>query len=428
MTTGTDTREDHLIDAAQRADDVVVLHHTSQPITLAQVDGDLIRGVQVLKVGTFNGVVEVTAEDVDLFAARFHELASAGIFTPPMRIDHSWDVLSVVGWFEDLRVEEHPDPTNGDAPTPYLVGDFRLVGTAAEKQQLREWIKTGKLRNRSSEIMPYRTNTGREYARIFAGCAFVDIPAVEGLAPIQLRTDRATLGNDSSTHTEGGAAVADSTEQDRTEDETVVTPATSADSAGSAESAGTPDEADEGEGITVGDAEPEQDDDEDQEADQEEHLQASPGLAAALRAAGLNDASPEVLAAVREAFHREVQRERTADERLTRYTEKGVIPLSVKDRVEALLRHDDDDVRDAVAALLDLASPRVPLGDHAGTQTSEQPTEGTTTTPDELRELTGTEFGDAWAALTSEQRKDPAYLAAYNEAMGTTEVLTAPRS
>ncbi len=433
MTTSTDTRPRRLLDAAEHArpDTLRIAEPLTDRLELADGDPDLVKRVALLKVGTFNGTVEVTAEDLDLFTARFRELAESGTFVPPMRLDHSWDVLSVVGWFEDLYVETHPDPTNGDAPTPYLLGDFRIVGTDEERETLRAWIKGGKLRNRSSEIMPYRTNNGREYARVFAGCAFVDIPAVEGLAPITLRRDPATLSLDS-TDTGRGAAVADSTEQDKTTepDGDVVTPADttsdggSSSSATSAPSADTPDDAEDG--STVGDPEPEPEatggEEEESTPREPEQLRAS-GLEAALRAAGLDGLEGDKLAAVRAAFDREVLRERTADERLTRYRDKGVIPLSVADRVEALLRHDDDNVRDSVAALLDLASPRVPLGDHAGTQTSPEPGDGSTITPDELRGLSGDALGEAWAALSRDQRKAPEYRDAYRHATGTVDVL-----
>lgn len=400
-------------------------------LTLAKADPDLVIGVEVLKVGTFNGVVTLDDADLDALAARFHELT--GVFTPPMRLDHSWDVLSVVGWFEDLRVEERVDPTDAATPKPYLVGDFRLVGTAAERAQLREWITSGKLRNRSSELMPYVTNTGREFSQVFAGCAFVDIPAVEGLSPIALRREALTKETDQ----EEATVPTDDTSTEGTEAapaEAVTTDATTDPAEGTEGQEGQQEAADTGAGaegtpanaptaedghVILGDPEPE-DEDEEQEGQQEvpdeAQLRGAMPTMDALRGMGLTEAQATALRAHVDA---EVQLRTEATERLTRYRAAGVIPLAAATQVEHLLRHTDRTVRDATAQLLDLARPPVNLDARLGEQASTTVREDGRVTPDELRKLSGDEFGEAWASLTSAERKTPEYRAAYHEATGT---------
>jgi hypothetical protein len=402
-------------------DDATVLRLGPERITFAAGDADLIVGMAVCKPGVFNGVFEVTRDDLDAWVARFEELR--GVLRPPMRLDHGWSVTEVIGRFEALRVENRPDPAAGGAVVPMLVGDWRIVGTPDERRLIREWIKGDKLNERSSEFWSYRTNVGAEYPSVFAGCAFVDIPAVEGLGAITLRRAGGTL----SATPEEGAHMAD--EQPTPTDDDVETPPTGdtvtpaggdvADAADETPASdphdvdpdGTGDPADDA-GDPPADAEPEPADD-----DAPSGEVPPTELAAQLRAAGVTDA--DALRTIEAAVELRVARRLEAETRLSAHTARGVIPLGVRPQVEALLRHDDQAVRDGIDALLAATAAPVKLRAEAGTLSATVPSEGGATSPDELRELSATELGPVWAALTSEQRKSPEYLAAYRAVTGT---------
>lgn len=146
----------------------------------------VVENVDVLKVGTYKGLTLDTYA-LDSLAGRHAELRDSGVFLPPFRLDHSLSVLSVIGWVEELRVAMAPDVSNGGADALYLRADVRFTGSLDyTPEQILEAIRSGALRNRSSELGPYVTNTGEELPLVFYGCAFVDIPAVEGLAPVAL--------------------------------------------------------------------------------------------------------------------------------------------------------------------------------------------------------------------------------------------------
>jgi hypothetical protein len=417
-------------EAIQHPTSAVHLAHlgTTTGVDLAAGDRDLLVGVSVVKPGIFNGVFEVTRDDLDAWVQRFGELLTT--FRPPMRLDHSWNIMSVIGRFEALRVENRPDESAGGTVVPMLVGDIRLVGTPEENAQIKAWIKSGKLLERSSEFWSYRTNTGAEYPSVFAGCAFVDIPAVEGLGSITLRREGATLASNGTTPTGDATVTALTTDPAPTD-----APPASADELGVDEVVGTPPPVDD---EPAGDepVEPvEEDTDEadevvvcDDPADEVEVEEEAPpvddtpvappaDLAAALSGVNL---SREQLAAIDAHVAARVALRVEADNRLARFTDKGVIPLAVRPQVEALLRHGDAQVRDGIAALLDIATSPVALKARLGAQTPApvQPREDGTLTPSELRELErGEEFGKAWAALTTDQRSDADYLAAYRAVM-----------
>ena len=441
MSTVTDTRPARLLDLAEQHDGapdgaLTLAHRSSAPVTFAKGDPDLVVGVEVLKAGVFNGDTQITDADLMAYAARFHDLA--GTFTPPHRLDHSWDVLSVVGWYEDLRVEDRPDATTGETVAK-LVGDFRIVGTPDERERLRQWIKGGKLRNISSELMPYRTNTGREYARVFAGAAFVDIPAVEGLAPITLRRDAVALG--SRNDEEGATVPTDDKPAEGTETPETVTPAETPEAAPETQEVpvetetrepADDDETDPAEdpttadGITLGDPEeepaPAGDTPEDPAPDDLRAV-SDPDLVATLRAAGVTLTADQE-ATLGRTLEAELSRRQTAAERFRTYQARGVVPLAVADRVQTLLNHRDPAVSDGVAAILDLASPPVTLGAHLGDLASERAEDDTRTTPAELREMDRAEFGNAWANLTPEQRRTTEYVEAYRAVMDVAPTIT----
>ena len=145
-----------------------------------------ITGMDVLKTGVFNGVVEIIDADLDGMVARFEELRDGGIFVPPFRLDHGWSVLDVIGYYETLETYTRDDPTTG-VVRRFMRGDVRITGSLDhDPAKIVAAIKRGALRTRSSELGFYVTNAGVELPRIFYGCAFVDIPAVEGLEPVKL--------------------------------------------------------------------------------------------------------------------------------------------------------------------------------------------------------------------------------------------------
>lgn len=376
---------------------VVTLHGLGAADTLAAgEDPAVIKGIAVVKPGFYNGYFEVTRDDLDAWVARFAELVTT--FRPPFRLDHSWNVLNVIGRFVDLRVENRSDESIGGTVVPMLVGDIRLNGTKAENAQIREWIKSGKLDERSSEFYPYKTNAGAEYPSIFAGCAFVDIPAVEGLGAITLHRD--TL---SSTDTPEGTTVSDTT----------AAPApVEGDAPVVEETAPVVEEGVEvptDDAPTIGDepvveAHPEPTDEDPTPAE----------LAASLESLGVNLTS-EQRASLAAEIDRRVALRVEADNRIATFSAKGVVPLAVKDTVESLLRHPDATVRDGLAALLEIAKPPVVLKAKVGASDSEQPHDGPIS-PAELAALDFEEFTEQWAALSSEHRKTPEYLAVYREA------------
>lgn len=376
--------------------------------TLAKGDPDLVKGIAVLKAGTFHGSNgPVTLDDVDLegYAERFEALRS--FVRPPLRADHSYSVMSVLGRFESLRVETRPDDTVGGREVPMLVGDVRLVGSTEDKRQTRERILSGMFQERSSELFPYRTNTGVEYSSAFLGAAFVDIPAVEGLGAITLRRGHA-LTSDHPTDEEA-AIVADEQTPDETttpttpvEDQVVgdPTPVTSAPPAGET----TPD-------APVEDDEPalEVDTDEDTPEDDPEVDAAPPGevppanLRAALAAAGVTD--PATMLRVEQEVERRATLRVEQETRLGEFRAAGILTPKVAPHAEVLLRHDDEGVRDAAYAILSATRPAVALrSEKRGTHTSVAPggaRDGQVIT----LSMTRDEVASVWESLDTDARK-----------------------
>lgn len=151
-----------------------------------QGDGTyLVSGIDLVKSGMFNGL-QLLDSDLDAMVERFAWLTASGIFLPPIRLDHSWSVLSVIGWFESIETYRRIDETD-QVEKAFLRGTVRITGSVDyTPEQIVKAIKLGSLRNRSSELGGYITNAGVELPLIFYGVAYVDIPAVEGLAPVQL--------------------------------------------------------------------------------------------------------------------------------------------------------------------------------------------------------------------------------------------------
>lgn len=130
----------------------------------------MVTGLEVFRAGTFRDSMgdqmTWTEAHLDMMVAHFALLRDNGSFPDvPFRSDHSFSVDKVVGYFEGLaRV--------GDK----LTADVLLTEpTAVEK------FNRGTYRSRSLEVGMYVTNDEAPYFPVVMGCAFVDIPAVEGL-------------------------------------------------------------------------------------------------------------------------------------------------------------------------------------------------------------------------------------------------------
>jgi hypothetical protein len=100
----------------------------------------------------------------------------------PVRDGHPGFLLSgmegngkVVGWHNSLRTEERVSPVDQQKYT-YLLATYDILDEQAQTN-----IESGLWRNRSSEVGTYISNSEAEFFPVYAGFAYVDIPAVEGL-------------------------------------------------------------------------------------------------------------------------------------------------------------------------------------------------------------------------------------------------------
>jgi hypothetical protein len=100
----------------------------------------------------------------------------------PVRDGHPGFLLSgmegngkVVGWHTGLRTEERVSPVDGEKYT-YLLANFDILDEQGQTN-----VENGLWRNRSSEVGTYISNSEAEFFPVYAGFAYVDIPAVEGL-------------------------------------------------------------------------------------------------------------------------------------------------------------------------------------------------------------------------------------------------------
>lgn len=80
-----------------------------------------------------------------------------------------------VGWHTSMEIETIAAPHDG-VEYDYVFVGFDLLDPAAIAS-----FESGLFRNRSAEIISYASNAEAEFWPVYAGFAFVDIPAVEGL-------------------------------------------------------------------------------------------------------------------------------------------------------------------------------------------------------------------------------------------------------
>lgn len=144
-----------------------------------------LEGVAVFRSGTFRDSMgfqhvwetEHMTQMVDNHAA----LSGRGVLEHiPVRKDHvgflDSSLSSVIGYNTNIRTEERMNTVSGEMCT-YLLADMEIIDEDAIRK-----IESGLWRNLSSEIGTYLTNAEAEYWPVYMGVAFVDFPAVEGLA------------------------------------------------------------------------------------------------------------------------------------------------------------------------------------------------------------------------------------------------------
>lgn len=145
----------------------------------------ILEGVAVFRSGTFrdsNGFQHVwEVEHMTQMVDNHVALSGRGILAHiPVRKDHvgflDSSLNSVIGYNTNVRTEVRTNTISGEMCT-YLLADMEIIDEDAIKK-----IESGLWRNLSSEIGTYLTNAEAEYWPVYMGVAFVDFPAVEGLA------------------------------------------------------------------------------------------------------------------------------------------------------------------------------------------------------------------------------------------------------
>lgn len=375
-------------------------------------DGSVtITGIDFLKAGTFNGLGLV---DADLLAMveHFTALRDAGIFVPPFRLDHSWSVLSVIGYVETLETYRRVDTTDSMEKT-FLRGDVRITGNLDHKPaDIVDAIKRGHLVNRSSELGYYVTNSGVEIPLAFYGCAYVDIPAVEGLSPVTLsrrpephsitnlqQQEGTTMTPEQIARLAELRAMTELSDAERVE----LAELESAEAADAA--AGTEPPAEGGDApVEVGTTGEPGD-----TGDQQTGTTPPTGPPAETSATGPVEQPPAAESAELARLRAEnaALRSAQADREVARFREAGIIVEGNTAHAEALLRHDSEDVRRAAGALLGSLAPRVELGRTRGRQALAADASASSVGGGAQLITLGMgkdEAGALWASLTTEER------------------------
>lgn len=390
-----------------------------------------VKGIDLLKVGLFNGVVSILDTDLETMVTQFAALRDAGIFLPPFRLDHSWSVLSVIGWFDELDTYRRVDSTD-NLEKLFLRGDVRITGSVDyTPAQIVKAIKSGALRNRSSELGSYTTNAGVEIPLAYYGCAFVDIPAVEGLAPVQL--SHATRSNPrqitnlnaqpEETHdmdprnlarlkalrglVAGGSTLSATGSTELADLENEATEAQVDDAA--VEAAGDADEdlsvlepeaAAEAEGTEGG-------------GEGEGSTGTEPTGTSTGTGTGTESEGDEVAELRRRAETAEGEaarlRQAEIDRTVTELRNSGALVAEIEEDAVALLRHTDEDVRRRAGAILGNLGTRVNLSRRPGRTELDRNAAGASGGAGGTRVIelgmSKDEVGPLWAALTTEERK-----------------------
>jgi hypothetical protein len=135
--------------------------------------GKSVTNVHVFKSGEYRGKTW-TKEMVDKMVENFNTLKKVAGFEPPVRIGHKTDnpvenAKNVIGYIEKLRHDG-----KGNAYADLDINDENGI----------DILK--KLRKRSIEFGPYKTNNGDMYDIALWGLGLVDVPEVENLAEISI--------------------------------------------------------------------------------------------------------------------------------------------------------------------------------------------------------------------------------------------------
>ena len=355
------------------------LSRTVEDVTTLKKNSDgsvTIPDVDVLKTGEFNGL-QLVDGDLMAMVERFAALRE-NTFEPPFRLDHSWSIYDVIGWFDGLSTYRRVDETDGVEKT-FLRAEIRITGSInVEVDKVLSAIKRGALKPRSSELGYYRTNSGTEYPMVFYGAAYVDIPAVEGLGGVKL-SKRPEPGRIVNLNTEREPAMSETS--------TETTPGTEGTAPGTTTTPATDKPATETpatEPTTAPATEPAKDDETERLRKQVAKL-----------------------------------RQGEADRNIERFSKAGVIVKANRDAAVALLSHEDDEVRDLTVSLLSHTNGVVKLDVRAGQQTSTTSTTSTDSTEglemfsDPDRPID--EVAAQWAELSKDERKD--HMGEYNAFM-----------
>lgn len=141
----------------------------------------------VFRSGTFRDSMGYQNEWLDIHMRQmmdnFDYLRKEKLFeNVPVRLGHAGFLINglpgagaFVGWHTALVTEKYKAPHDG-VEYDYVFADYEILDSKAAED-----YENGLLRNRSAEIIPYFTNSEAEFWPTYAGFAFVDIPAVEGL-------------------------------------------------------------------------------------------------------------------------------------------------------------------------------------------------------------------------------------------------------
>ena len=135
--------------------------------------GNIVRDIEILRTGTFRDTFgrkfSYSEGDLDEIVANFYELRQSGSFpNVPVRLNHNRDVMSVAGYITELR----------------RVGDRLVADQEFTEPHALEMLRNGTLRERSIEAGPFKTVDGTLYKNVLLGVAWVDIGAVDKLAPV----------------------------------------------------------------------------------------------------------------------------------------------------------------------------------------------------------------------------------------------------
>lgn len=354
-----------------------------------------LRGIDLLKAGTFKGL-GIADEDLDAIVAHFRDLRDRGIFLPPFRLDHSWSVLSVIGWIEDLDVVRREDGTDGQGKA-FLRGDVRVTGSVDyTPEQIVAAIRSGSLRNRSSELGAYVTNAGVEFPLVLYGCAFVDIPAVEGLAPVELSRVRLSRPHELVNLTEGNPVPENETPE---ETPAVETPE-------EAGEVGTGDNLDPAAGVDSADGSAPDQEAPPVEENEEDPAGEDPAPAGEEEPADPDEEDPRDVELARARAEVAQLRREHAETRLAAYRQAGQITEDAAPHALALLTHDDEDVRRTAGTLLAALPAPVQLGRPRGRVSLSTDSSGAKVSQLIKPGDPASEVGPLWASLSKKEREE----------------------